>query len=240
MEFKKNPNVDVGRNSSLYFAIGLNIMLLFTYLALESKSYDKETDTHMVLEFSEELEEDIPIINLETQAPPPPPPAAPAVILVVEDAVEIEETIIETSETNQEDKIAEPIVAVEDIMVEEIEEDISIPFSVVERIPIFPGCTGNNDALKKCFNEKIAIHVKTHLKYPESAVEMGIHGRVYVLFVIDSKGCVNNIRTRGPDSSLEKEAARIIALLPQMVPAQQRDRTVTVPYSIPIKFTLGN
>lgn len=41
MESKKNPDLDVGRNSSLYFAVGLNVMLIVTYFGLNHKTYDK-------------------------------------------------------------------------------------------------------------------------------------------------------------------------------------------------------
>ena len=38
---KKNPDIEVGRNSSLYFAIGLCLMLVSTYSLLNYKSYEK-------------------------------------------------------------------------------------------------------------------------------------------------------------------------------------------------------
>tara|TARA_R110002033_G_scaffold162113_2_gene198759 strand:- start:564 stop:755 length:192 start_codon:yes stop_codon:yes gene_type:complete len=41
MELKKNPKADVGRNSSLYFAIGLVLMLFLTNYAINHKTYDK-------------------------------------------------------------------------------------------------------------------------------------------------------------------------------------------------------
>ena len=41
MEPKKNPKSDVSRNSSLFFAVGLVLMLLVTNLAINYKSYDK-------------------------------------------------------------------------------------------------------------------------------------------------------------------------------------------------------
>ena len=41
-----------------------------------------------------------------------------------------------------------------------------------------------------------------------------------------------------PVNFLEKEAERIIAALPTMIPGKQRNRTVKVPYSIPITFKL--
>ena len=40
MEPKKNPKADVKRNSALYFAVGLALMLLVTNLAINYKTYD--------------------------------------------------------------------------------------------------------------------------------------------------------------------------------------------------------
>ena len=75
-------------------------------------------------------------------------------------------------------------------------------------------------------------------RYPEIAQEMGIQGRVYVNFIISKNGNITNIRMRGPDKNLEKEAERIIARLPRMTPGKQRGRPVRVPFSIPITFRL--
>lgn len=55
---------------------------------------------------------------------------------MVEDEEEIEETVIESTETDQE----EVIVDVEEIDVEEEEEEVIVPFAIIEDIPIFPGC----------------------------------------------------------------------------------------------------
>jgi protein TonB len=240
MQVKKNPEVDVGRNSSLYFAIGLNLMLLSTYLMLEYKSYESEDRIADILQVDDFDEEDIEIINLN--APPPPPPPAPSIvpedIKIVEDVVEIEETIIESSEMDQTDIISE-VVRVEDVEVEEVEEDIEVPFAVIENIPVFPGCeNGTREEKKACFESSIMEHVRDNFKYPEAAVELGIYGKVYVLFAIDKNGRVSKIKTRGPDKILEKEAARIIGLLPTMTPGKQRGKAVSVPYSIPISFVL--
>ncbi|HET8737059.1 MAG TPA: energy transducer TonB, partial [Pricia sp.] len=40
MEPKKNPKSDVGRNSGLYFVIGLALVMGLVYGALEWKTYD--------------------------------------------------------------------------------------------------------------------------------------------------------------------------------------------------------
>ncbi|MBT8252552.1 MAG: energy transducer TonB, partial [Bacteroidia bacterium] len=55
---------------------------------------------------------------------------------------------------------------------------------------------------------------------------------------INKQGLVSGIRTRGPDKLLEKEAARIVSLLPKMIPGKQRGKAVRVPYALPINFQL--
>ena len=81
-------------------------------------------------------------------------------------------------------------------------------------------------------------HIGTNFRYPEQAQEMGIQGRVNVLFIIQEDGSIGNVRLRGPDKLLEDEAARIISLLPQMTPGEHRGEKVRVPFSIPITFKL--
>ncbi|WP_228852084.1 energy transducer TonB [Aegicerativicinus sediminis] len=238
---KKNPNLDVGRNSSLYFAVGLNVMLFLTWFGLEYKTYDRATYAKDILVMEEEFQEEIPVIDLNVPPPPPPPAAVTENITVVEDAKEIEETIVESTEMNLDDAIEDQVVAVEDVGVEEVEEDIEVPFAVIENVPIFPGCEKGTEAERKaCFQAKIQEHVRKNFSYPPMAVELGIHGRVFVIFTINKEGITSNLKTRGPDKLLEKEAERIIASLPKMTPGKQRGRAVNVPYSIPINFILAN
>lgn len=237
MREKKNPKVDLRRHSSLFFAVGLNVMLFLTYTAINMKSYDKSTVAVNVLDVEDVFEEDIPIVDMNTPPPPPPPKVMAEVITIVEDVAEIEETAIKSTEITMEDVIEDVEVAVEDVQVEEVEEEVTVPFAVVEKVPIYPGCTGTTNAeLKKCFEKKVIEHISRNYKFPEIAMEMGIHGKVYVMFAIDQNGMVSDIKTRGPDKVLEDEARRIISLLPKMTPAKQRNKSVKVPYSIPINF----
>ncbi len=239
MELKKNPDLDLSKNSSLYFTIGLCLMLFVTKGLLNYKTYDKDDIALDILQMDEvQEEEEIPIIDLKTPPPPPPPPAAPEVITIIEDVEEVEETVIESTETSMEEAIEEREVFIEDVNVVEEEEDVAVPFAVVENVPVWPGCKGKSNAtLKKCFQEKMVKHVTKNFQYPEAAIERGLRGKVYVLFTIDSKGLVTKIKTRGPDKLLEKEAERIVSLLPKMIPGKQRGRSVSVPYSLPINFT---
>ncbi|MGB5437474.1 MAG: energy transducer TonB [Maribacter sp.] len=241
MQVKKNPSADLNKNSGLYFVIGLTLVLFLTWRALEFKSYPKQDKIVEMLNVVEDLKEDVPITEQIKTPPPPPPPSAPEIIEIVEDAAEIEETVIESTESSQ-DQVVEAVVEVDDVEVGEEEEEISVPFAIIENVPIFPGCESakGNAERKACFQEKIQEHIKKEFRYPQIAAEMGIQGRVFVQFAINSKGVIDGIRTRGPDPGLEKEAARIVASLPKMTPGMQRGRAVTVPYSIPVNFKLAS
>ena len=71
---KKNPRIDVRRNSSLYFAVGLVVMLTMVNFAMNFKSYDKADLNLDVIKIDADTELEMPIIEpLNT----PPPPAAP-------------------------------------------------------------------------------------------------------------------------------------------------------------------
>ena len=233
MEPKKNPKSDVGRNSSLYFVIGLAFTMALVYGAFEWKTYDEVNDYDISMNVEDDLDEEVPMTEQIKTPPPPPPPAAPEVIEVVEDEEEVEETIIESTETSQEEEIIE----VEDVMVEEEVEDVDVPFAVIEDVPIFPGCESESDK-RACFQSMMQKHISKNFRYPEIAQEMGVQGRVSVMFTIQKDGSIGNVRMRGPDKNLEKEAARIIGKLPKMTPGKQRGNAVRVPFSIPINFKL--
>ena len=233
MQLKKNPKADLTKNSSLYFAIGLASVLLFSWVAIEWKTYEKSAFDYEALNVDEEDDEEVPITEqIKTPPPPPPPPPAPEIIEIVEDEEDVEETVIESTETDQEE-IVEVVDVVDDF------EDVDVPFAVIEDVPLFPGCEKvAKSERRKCFQEQINKHIRKNFRYPEIAQEMGIQGRVYVNFIISKDGSITNIRMRGPDKNLEKEAKRIISKLPKMTPGKQRGRPVRVPFSIPISFRL--
>ena len=229
MEIKKNPNIDPGRNTALYFALGLALMSFLAYTTVNWKKYDKsDSDMRLLNLDQEDIEEDVFFQQPELPPPPPPPPAPPE---------EIEEDIVETSESDQEEEIVE----VEDVEVEEFEEDVEVPFTVVEDAPIFPGCEKekNNEARKKCMSQKISRHVNRKFDIG-LAEELGLSGRqrISVIFKINKNGDIVEVRSRAPHPRLEKEAAKVIKSLPKMKPGRQRGKPVTVQYALPISFVI--
>jgi len=233
MQIKKNPGADVGRNSSLYFAIGLALMVFLAYGAINYKVYDKSDLDLGKVSLDALDEEEVPVTEqVIPPPPPPPPPPAPEVIEIVEDEEEVEETVIESTETDQEEEID-----IEDIEVEEY-EDVEVPFAIIENVPVFPGCDkGNNDQKRQCMSDKIAKFVQKKFN-TELAGDLGLTGRqrISVIFKIDRTGNVTGVRARAPHPRLEKEAQRVINLLPKMRPGRQRGKAVIVPYSLPIIF----
>jgi protein TonB len=201
---KKNPKADLSKNSTTYFLIGLVLILFLTWRGIELKTYERDVGLDRLSVMNDEDEE------------------------------EVEETVIESTETDQEE-----IIEIEEIEVEEEVEDVVVPFAIIENIPVFPGCEKvSKKRQRDCFQEKINKHIRKNFRYPEIAQEMGIQGRVYVSFIIGVDGRVIMVQPRGPDKNLEKEARRIIENLPQMIPGKQRGKAVRVPYSIPITFKL--
>ncbi len=210
MVSKKNPKADLNNKSSFYFAIGLFLVLFISWRAIEFKNWDDDGYGYIALDVENDDDEEIPITEQIKTPPPPPPPPAPEIIEIVEDEEEIEETIIESTETDQEEIVEEVEVVEEDL-------DLDVPFAIIE---------------------DVQQHIRKNFRYPEIAQEMGIQGRVFVQFTISKDGSISGIRTRGPDKNLEKEADRIISKLPRMTPGKQRGRPVRVPFSVPITFKL--
>ncbi len=231
MEPKKNLKKDVNRNGGIYFPVALALVLFLTYLALEWRTYDTTNDYDISLNIMDELTEEAPIVQIKA-FPPKPMPLAPQLIEIAPDDPEIQETVLASTEV-----FPDQIIAIDSIKVEELDEDLDIPFAIIENVPVFPGCEDENDK-RACFQKMIGKHIAQTFKYPEISKEMGIQGKVYVTFLIQKDGHIGNIQLRGPDKNLEAEAARIIGKLPLMKPGKQRGSPVNVPFSIPITFIL--
>lgn len=241
MKVKKNAKADLGQYSMIFFQVGLILVLATTYVGMEWKFTEKGDSFNYDMQNMEEDKEDIPITQLNTPPPPPPPPppAVPEIVQVVEDDLDVEEDLIQSTESNQDAKIdvIVPISAI--IEAEEVEEIADVPFTIVEQIPLFPGCEKikGKEAQIKCMNEKIhGLFGKEFNTGIGADLNLeGIH-RIYVVFTIDKSGDVVGIRTRGPHRRMEAEAERVARLLPKMSPGTQRGKPVSVSYSLPVVF----
>ena len=120
-----------------------------------------------------------------------------------------------------------------------------LPFTMIEIAPVYPGCDkGSNDKKRKCMSEKIAKFVAKEFDAgcASGLGSYGIYGRqrISVIFKIDTLGRATEIRARAAHLKLEREAIRVINMLPVMKPGTQDGKKVIVPYSLPIVFQVGD
>ena len=229
MEIKKSPKADLERKKGIFFEIGLSLALAILLFAFEWKSSSEEVGQFQTVA-EEQIEEEIIPITQQMMKPPPPPPPAPKLtdlIDIVEDDTDIDEELeIQDAEDDSANQDAPDLTDIGDYDGEATDEqDV---FVVVENMPTFPG--GN-----------VQRWIAKNVKYPVIAMENGVQGKVYIQFVIEKDGSISDVKViRGVDSSLDREAMRVVKAMPKWKPGKQRNKPVRVSYTLPINFQLSN
>lgn len=240
MQVKKYPNAILENYSRMLIQLGFVLSLFLSYEFLTMKSYPRQVkEVSGTLINIEDVDKLIEVKPLELEAKSETKVALPEKILKVEDDVDIKETVIESTETNEFDAVSvnmeKQIVAV--VEEEEVVEDVA--FVVIENVPIYPGCKGDNAALRACFSDQITKFVTEKFNI-DLASDLGLVPgsiqKIFVVFKIDKNGGITDINARAPHKKLQDEAIRVINLLPKMIPGRQRGRPVGVKYGLPIVF----
>lgn len=231
MEIKKSPKADLEGGKTLSVLMGLAVALAVLFVGLEWGSSEIQVVTASEGVADILAEEEIEITRPE-ETPPPPPPEPVAqqveieVLNVVEDDVEVADIEIISSEDTQTAAQVQTYVA--PTIVEEEEESEQTIFTIVEKEPQFPG--GQAELLKWLGN---------NIRYPVIAQENGIQGRVTCQFVVNRDGSVvDAVVIRGVDPALDREALRVISVMPKWTPGEQRGKPVRVRYTLPVAFRL--
>lgn len=199
-----------------------------------------------------EVEEKAPprkLVYSELSAPPsidkpkPPPPQVQLpklqkVIKFVPPKVVKEEVVDEVptiEEIKQHEVAAVEVEGPTEIVFEEpvaevvIEEDENKIFTVVEQQPEFQGGY-----------EAMMNFIRKNMRYPASARRMGVDGTVYVSFVVSKDGSISEVKTiRGISADCDKEAMRVVSMMPDWKPGKQNGKPVFVRFVLPIKFKLN-
>ena len=229
MESKVSPKADLQNKSLLFLEIGLIVALGICLLAFEWSSSDKVETIDLAAQTVAVEEEEI-INTQEQQEIPPEIPKIPVlsdIIDIVDDDIQVNDDLFIDTEDNANlgVEIMDYHAAVEE---EEVEEE-AIPFALVEEKPKFQGGDANT----------FSAWVNKNLNYPEIAKENGVQGRVTLQFTVNTDGSVSDVKVlRGVDSSLDKEAVRIVSQSPKWTPGKQRERPVKVTYVFPVIFQL--
>jgi len=99
-------------------------------------------------------------------------------------------------------------------------------YFMTDQMPEFPG--GSN---------ALQAHIDENLDYPEKAKQQGITGTVYVKFVVNSKGKVEQVEiSRGEHPLLDEAAREVVKALPRWKPGIKDGKNVAVSQAIPVKF----
>ena len=228
MEKKKNPKADLEKSRGIFFLIGLVIAMGGVFAAFNVSTTTSQTGT---LEYIKEVDfesEDIPLIRDEIKKEVIVQPKNQDIqeLLIVDNEDEsADDDIFIDSETNEDDIIDYQTQVLSNRVAEE-EEDPILNFA--SEMPKFPG--GEKGLMTFIFNKVI---------YPPSAREQGIEGKVYVRFCVTKTGKVEKVSiARGADPILDKEALRVVKMLPNWQPGENGGRKVSVWYTVPINFQI--
>jgi periplasmic protein TonB len=225
MELKKTPKADLTKKSGMFLNLGLLVSVGLVLFAFEYKSYD-DRNLKDFGSLTDEIEEllDIPVTE---QPPPPPPPIEQPIIQEVPDEVKIEEKIEVNFDLDVKEDMVVKEVVIKDVPV--VVEKADEIFDVVENNPNPPGgMSGWNK------------YLSDNLKYPTQARRMGIEGTVYVAFVVNTDGSIQDVQViRGIGGGCDEEAIRVVSAAPRWEPGKQRGKPVRVRMRLPIRFKLG-
>ncbi|WP_340103423.1 energy transducer TonB [Rhodohalobacter sp. 8-1] len=216
----RDPKVDLRKYYTIFFEVGL-IITLMVFIGLTRMNFVPSDEQDFVLQTQDvvEMEE---IIQTKQREMVPPPPRPPVPVAVPNDVI-IEDVDIDINaelDLSADGYLPPPPKSKEEEVEDEPEQDF---FIAVEKMPeIIGGMKG----------------IQERIQYPELAVKANIQGRVYVQFIVNENGEVEDpVVLRGIGGGCDQEAVRVIKET-KFSPGMQRGRPVRVRYSLPIIFML--
>lgn len=234
MEIKKSYQADLEHIRPTAFLLGLILALSLCFVALEYE-FDSadEADESLLEELAEDMEV-LPMAPPDEMVAMVTPETAPKVseqLNIVKE--EVDEKVAEIDEMVQNEFTAEaneqtaeePIAAVTPA---DAANDDVLDASTVEVLPEFPGgMTAFMQWLTK------------NLKYPPLAQKNKIQGKVLVSFIIEKDGNVGNLKlVKGQHTYLDREAMRVMRMMPKWKPGKEDDQPCRTMICIPIVFSL--
>ncbi|MDE5842925.1 MAG: energy transducer TonB [Muribaculaceae bacterium] len=250
--------------AALYALIGLVVVVLLIIGYSKYSDYKAEQDRLALIEERERMqalevempedeapeEEDVPDQKMEMEMPTVPEEVLATVQvtqIAIVDADKVKNEVVDM-ETQKEDNTArgvvnqegaddvdkfkavqEAVVVKEEPVVEKKPEPEKI-FVAVEQPAEFPG---GQAAMMKWLSNNI--------RYPESAQQNGISGRVVVKFVVERDGSVSSPTiVKGVDRDLDQEALRVVKRMPKWQPGKNNGQPVRSYFNLPVTFRLQN
>lgn len=234
MEQKKTQRADMERRRTTGFLLGLTFVLALLYIALEWNSNDSGGDFNP-LDLQDLVHESelVPMSNEETIAQMQQEKSADKAekLRLVDDDVELpspEEN--HEGEDDDDETLLEQLEEEQDKPLEAMGVDPNNPlnFHIAEDLPQFPG--GAVEFMK---------WLTKNLRYPHNARRMKVQGKVVAVFYIEKDGKVTGIKvTQSLSPECDREALRVLRMMPDWQPGIQNDKPCRTKVSIPIVFKL--
>jgi periplasmic protein TonB len=244
MEIKKSPKVDLEKKRGLFLQAGFLIAIIVIIVVFRWSNTSATVVTENKMEDNDSVTKSA-FSSLDEKKSSSSRKVVQKSLRTSESDKHSDETQIEKIgevaesglEQNQAGLSANPSVAelvpaedqsnvLKEEQIDDQEKDVPV-FYLVEEMPEFPG---GDEALKSYL---AGVH------YPASALDNEIQGRVYISFVINAKGLVEDVKVaRGVDTSLDRAALEQVKKMPPWRPGKQQGRPVKVSYTVPINFVL--
>lgn len=227
MEIKKAPQADLEKGKTLSLLLGLVVAISLVFVGLNWTSRISEKKIEEA--DSDFNREDVMLVKDEMPEETPPEPEVqtpvaqlPEEIKIVDNSVKVETKFVSIDENKPLPPPA-PVVAAPE---PEAEEQI---FEVVEKQAEYPG--GQKAMLE---------YLGKNVEYPIIAQENGIHGKVYIEFVVEKDGTPTQFKVlKGIDPALDKEALRVAMTMKKWIPGEQQGKKVRSKFRLPVTFRLN-
>lgn len=223
------------RQRTTGFLLGLVLVLALLYVALEWNSAPSEGDDIDALDLSELMHESelVPMSNEElvTQLEDKQKDEKAEELNIVDDEVEISESEDDQGQDGDDDEsVLSDLVAEDDKALASLNVAPQNPlnFHVVEDLPKYPG--GAVELMK---------WLTKNLRYPPVAQQQKVQGKVVAVFYVEKDGSitgVNVVRSLSPEC--DREALRVLKMMPNWTPGIQHDEPCRTKVQIPIVFKL--
>lgn len=119
-------------------------------------------------------------------------------------------------------------------------QDIDSIYTNAERMPYFPGCTAyyvGSKERRQCSNQSLKTYIFNHIIYPQAAKDENLEGAVYVRFIVDEQGKVQQPQLlKDIGGGCGTAALEMLATMPNWEPAFHRGQKVKVALDLPIHF----
>jgi protein TonB len=241
MKHNKTPEANLAPKRKVYFQLGFAVALSLVLAAFEWTGYDSQEYSSINNAGDPMMEEEIIPFN-RPEKPTPPKPKTNTTVFT---------PVVVMPVVGDPGPELDPFALNFDVLFdfgdpgEEWTGDSELPplpLMRAEIMPFYDQCKNVLDREEQslCTELEIIKYVQSKVVYPRLCVDAGIEGTVYVSFVIDRTGQIRDAKIeRGLHKQIDTNCLAAVNSIPQMNPASQQGKAVSVYYNIPISFKLA-